>query len=75
MAIRSTMLATAALALLGACSADTKTPVPKTDAEKATVASEIATLMSDPKMVDQMFDGMGQQAMAAMPQLLSLIHI
>lgn len=69
MAIRSTMLATAALALLGACSADTKTPVPKTDAEKATVASEIATLMSDPKMVDQMFDGMGASAMAAMPQM------
>ena len=69
MAIRSTMLATAALALLGACGADSKTPVPKTDAEKATVASEIATLMSDPKMVDQMFDGMSQQAMAAMPQL------
>lgn len=70
MAIRSLMLAGAALSLLAACSgAETKTAVPKTDAEKLVVASEIATLMSDPKMVDQMFDGMGASAMAAMPQM------
>mgnify|MGYP000850243106 FL=1 len=64
------ILSTAALALLVGCSgASDKTAAPKTDAEKAAVANEIATLMSDPKMVDQMFDGMGQQAMQVMPQM------
>jgi len=70
MAIRSMMLAAAAVSLLAGCSGgETKTAIPKTDAEKLAVASDIATLMSDPKMVDQMFDGMGASAMAAMPQM------
>lgn len=70
MTFRSMMLASAAFAMLAGCNAaGGKTAIPKTEAEKIAVADEIATLMSDPKMVDQMFDGMSTQAMLAIPQM------
>jgi len=70
MAFRTMMLAGAAFVLMAGCSgAGSKSPVPQTQAEKASVAAEIATLMSDPRMIDQMFDGMGAQAMEAMPEM------
>lgn len=73
MTLKSMMLAGAAFALLAGCNGAAGGPgaaaVPKTDAEKVAMADEIATLMSDPKMIDQMFDGMGSQAMATLPDM------
>lgn len=57
--IRKQILAGAMLVVLGACSGATGgTPVPTTDAEKQKLASEIATLMTDPKMIDGVMDSM-----------------
>jgi hypothetical protein len=63
MAWKSIVLA-AAMALAG-CSAG-GTPTPKTDAEKTALATEVAGLMSDPKIMDQMFDSV---TTALMPML------
>lgn len=57
--IRKQILAGAMLVVLGACSGATGgTPVPTTDADKQKLASEIATLMTDPKMIDGVMDSM-----------------
>lgn len=57
--IRKQILAGAMLVVLGACSGATGgTPVPTTDAEKQKLGGEIATLMTDPKMFDGMFESM-----------------
>ncbi|MFT3724213.1 MAG: DUF2059 domain-containing protein [Hyphomonadaceae bacterium] len=58
--IRKFLLAGATLVILAACNAasGSGTPVPKTDADKQKLAGEIATMMSDPKMFDNMFDSM-----------------
>ena len=68
MAWKSIMLA-AAVALAG-CSAG-GTPTPKTDAEKAALASEVAGLMSDPKMMDQVFDSVTTSMMPMLDQACS----
>jgi hypothetical protein len=72
MTFKSMMLVGAAFALLAGCNGAGGAPAaPKTDAEKVAMADEIATLMSDPKMIDQMFDGMGAQAMMTLPDMCS----
>lgn len=55
--IRSMLFAGAACLALGACggAGTTKSEVPDTEAEKAAMATEIATMMSDPAMMEQMF--------------------
>jgi hypothetical protein len=69
MTIRSILLSATALAVVAGC--DTGTPPPKTDAEKLAMATEIAELMSDPKMIDQMVDGMAGQMTATTGQVCS----
>lgn len=56
--IRSLLFASAACLVLGACGGSggtTASKVPETEAEKTAMATEIATMMSDPAMMDQMF--------------------
>ncbi len=69
MTIRTLTIAVAALAFLAGCSGTNRTPVPKTDAEKNNVAAEIATLMSDNEMIDQMFEGIKKQTLASVPNV------
>lgn len=56
--IRKHILAGVALLALAACGGAGGTAAPTTEADKLKMASEIATLMSDPKMVDSMMDSM-----------------
>jgi hypothetical protein len=71
--IRSLLFAGVACLSLGACGGATemsRSEVPDTEAEKTTMATEIATMMSDPEMMDQMFSA---EAMAAtMPDMSAM---
>jgi hypothetical protein len=56
--IRSVLFASAACLSMAACSGGggtTMSEVPDTEAEKTAMATEIATMMTDPAMMDQMF--------------------
>jgi hypothetical protein len=61
----SIALAGLALSFLAACNSGGTAP-PKTDAEKSAMAAEVANLMSDPKMIDQMFSSTTAAMMPAM---------
>lgn len=60
--IRTCILAGVTLLALGACNGSSGTaggtPIPKSDADKQKLASSIATMVTDPKMYDSMFDTM-----------------
>jgi|JI8StandDraft_1071087.scaffolds.fasta_scaffold71750_2 hypothetical protein len=58
--MKSTIMAGVALVALAlaACSGAGGTPAPTSEADKLKLANEIATLMSDPKMIDDMFGAM-----------------
>jgi hypothetical protein len=58
MIVRSIVAGVALFALAACNGAGGGTAVPKTDADKQKLAAEIATLMSDPKMLDGMVDSM-----------------
>ncbi len=74
MTIRTLTIACAALAFLVACSgAGGGTPVPKTQTDKQKLAGEIATLMSDPKMVDGVFDSMAGIVMPTMMNMCETV--
>lgn len=61
------VLAGAVALMLVACNGATGgTTVPATDADKQKLASEIATLMTDPKMFDGMFESIGTAMMPSM---------
>jgi hypothetical protein len=63
------LLASAMLTAVTACS----TAVPRTDAEKQKVAGEIATLMTDPKMVDGIIDSMSGIVMPTMRNMCETV--
>ena len=64
---RKQILAGATALALAACNGATGgTPVPATEADKLKVGSEIATLMTDPKMIEGMFDSMSSAMMPSM---------
>lgn len=72
--IRKQIVAGAMLVVLGACSGATGgTPVPTTDAEKAKIAGEIATLMTDPKMIDGVIDSMSGVIMPTMQNMCETV--
>lgn len=72
--IRKLFLAGAALVALTACNAASGgTAAPQTDAEKQKMASEIATLMTDPKMVDGMLDSMSGIIMPTMRNMCETV--
>jgi hypothetical protein len=64
------ILAGVALAAMTACSGAGGTAAPTTEADKQKMASEIATLMSDPKMVDGLMDSMRTSMEASMQPML-----
>jgi hypothetical protein len=68
--IRSLLVASVACVALSACGAATGTSnsaVPATEAEKTAMATEIATMMSDPNMMEQMFSP--EAVAASMPDM------
>jgi hypothetical protein len=70
--IRSVLFAGAACLALSACSegGTTMSEVPDTEAEKTAMATEIATMMTDPAMMDQMFAP--ETMAAAIPDMSSM---
>ncbi len=68
--IRKHIFAGAALLALSACGGTGGTAAPTTEADKLKMASDIATLMSDPKMVDSMMDSMRTSMEASMQPML-----
>lgn len=71
--IRKLFLASAALVVLTACNVGGSTPVPQTAADKAKLASEIATLMTDDKMIDSVIDSMSGIVMPTMRNLCETV--
>ena len=68
--IRSLLVASVACVALSACGAATGTStsaIPATEAEKTSMATEIATMMSDPNMMEQMFSP--EAVAASMPDM------
>ena len=72
MIFRTLILTGATAAILAACNGATggassaTTPIPQNDAEKLALATEIATSMTDPKTIDQMFDAVAKNSMPDM---------
>lgn len=71
--IRFALFAGVAAATLGACSGGElkmSSRAPETEAEKTAMATEIATIMTDPTMMDQMFSS--QLGAGAMPDMAAM---
>lgn len=71
--IRSVLFASAACLTLAACSGANgiiTADVPETEAEKTAMATEIATMMTDPAMMDQMFSP--ENMAAAIPDMSAM---
>lgn len=66
------ILAGAVLVALGACGGAGGSAAPTTEADKLKMASEIATLMSDPKMVDSLMDSMMGSMETSMAPMLDV---
>lgn len=71
--IRSLLVASVTCVALSACGAATgssASAVPATEAEKTAMATEIATMMSDPNMMEQMFSP--EAVAASMPDMSAM---